>query len=198
MSDLSDVEQADTGLLELAELVLRDAGYHVTSDRAEGAPVLLAENRDNVAVVTAQVAIDGLIESDPGLSRLLNARLDQVAPGSKRWDAFAVLLCAQGAGQEQTEALSEISYNLRQVRRLVRVEVEPTKAAVSRALRPLLPLPESPHSGALKDPMKELQALLLADGIDPDVLTSVITDFAIRIGQSIVTEDDLLNLEDAR
>ena len=192
MSQRSGSPRTDVGLLELAELVLRAAGYQVFFDDVDHEPILLAENRDNVAVIAAPVAIDGLIDSDPAVSRLLNGRLDHVQPGSKRWDAFAVFLCAQCAGQDQTEALSEISNNLRQVRRLVRVEVEPTKAAVSRALRPLLPLPESPHSGVLKDPLKELEALLIADGIDRDVLDSVLTDFLIGVGLSVVAEDDEL------
>ncbi|WP_162602361.1 hypothetical protein [Nocardioides daejeonensis] len=180
---------ADLGLLELAELVLTESGYSVFYDTVDGEAVLLAENQDNIAAVAAPVAIDGLIDVHPSVSRLLSTRVAEAGPASKRWDTFAVLLCAQGAAREQTEALANITNNLRQVRRLVRVEVEPTKAALSRALRPLLPLPEPPHYGALREPLKELENLLRADGIEQDLITSVLTDFALGLGRDESSDD---------
>ncbi|WP_310964898.1 hypothetical protein [Nocardioides terrisoli] len=179
MSDSSGAIGTDSGLLELAEMVLRDAGYELTSDAADDEPVLLAENHDNVAVVTAPITLERLLDADSSLTRFLVERLATTDPGRKRWDAYVVFLCAQPGTPNQTETLSGVSNNLRKVRRLLRVGVEPTTAGVSRALRPLLPLPTLSRPTAIADPLQELESFLLADGIEPEVLHAALTDFLI-------------------
>jgi hypothetical protein len=172
----------DPGLLELARVVLEHDSYTVTDVPATGGTVLLAEDENNVVVVAAVISPPQIIDVEPLVSRVLTERLVEAHVPEKRWDGYVVLLCAQTADSDQTEALAGLANNLRQLRRVVRVGVEPTRAAVSRALRPLLPLPTPVSSGALTDPLELLRGRLLRDGLDPEAVHDVLEDFKIDAG----------------
>lgn len=185
-------ELTDFGLLDLAETVLAGAGYEIQRSRVGLESVLLVENDENVALIAAPVTLDHLFEMEPEVSRVLSERLVAGPPNRKRWDAFVVFLCAQSASSEQTEPISDLVNNLRFARRLVRIAVEPTKAAVSRSLRPLLPLPAASIS-QLEDPLRELQRTLVRDGLDPALVETALQDFEVLAPPVAddLAEDDL-------
>jgi hypothetical protein len=67
---------------------------------------------------------------------------ERVSPdaGAKRWDAYLVLLSPTTLGGDaMPESVTEIIYNTNFFRRIVRWNVQPDEASLSRALRSFLP-----------------------------------------------------------
>src|ERR1700681_1449534 len=172
----------DTELLDLGQLVLQQAGYTVVRASIEGAPYLVGEDQDNVVVVAAVVTVDDVFAIQPGLSRALVERWAGSAADSKKWDGFVIVLTAASPDDTTTEALFSLTYNLHQVRRLVRVGVEATNAGVARSLRPVLPLSQSISETALSDPLTALEHRIVADGLDADDAALAISTFRAQAG----------------
>lgn len=187
----------DDELLALAGEVLRRSEYVVGRVRDQEIPALIAENADNVLAVTATVTVDAAILAEPILSRLLVQQMGGHDLDGKRWDGYVALLTAQNARTAITGPLFGIAYNLRHVRRLVKVGVEPTLAAVERALRPVLSLPTPPSADELADPLALLRARLIQQGIDREAVESSFARFqAVRMPYVIEEEDDSRTLDD--
>src|SRR5687767_13156711 len=120
-TDVVDVE-----LLDLAAGVLVDAGYSVTRTTEHGIDLLLAEDADNVVAITAVTSTDAIFDAEPAVTRALASRFAGPGEAPKRWDAYAVLLTSSTPDDAKAEALFSLSYNLKQVRRIVRVGVDAT------------------------------------------------------------------------
>jgi len=171
--------RSDDELLELAEVVLKDVGYAIERRYVEGRELLFAENADNVLALASMVTIPQLLEWEPLVSRALSARLANTDAGSKLWDAYIVLICAQQSDEELTDDLTEVTHNLRNLRRIVKVGVVPTNAGIARALRPLLPLPPPSSQSTLIDPLEQMRDLLERDRIDPQLVDEALEGFQI-------------------
>ena len=185
---MQPVSESDPGLLELARVVLEQEGYKVTTVPSTGDKVFLAEDENNVVAVAAVISPPQIIDVEPVVSRVLTERLVEAHVPEKRWDGYVVLLCAQPADSELTEALAGLTNNLRQLRRVVRVGVDPTRAGVARALRPLLPLPTPVASGTLTDPLELLRGRLIRDGLDPAAVADVLEAFKIDAGSPLLED----------
>ena len=183
------VAEGDAGLLDLARVVLEGARYRVTAALSAEPPVLLAEDENNVVAVTAVLSPEQIVVVEPSVSRVLSERLVQAQVPEKRWDGYVVLLCAQRADTEQSRVLAELANNLRQLRRVIRVGVQPTHAAVARALRPLLPLPTPVLGATLDDPLDALSERLIRDGLPADAVAEVVEAFRIDVGVSLLDEE---------
>ena len=168
---------ADTELLELGQLVLKEAGYTAALASINGLPYLLAEDRDNVVVLAAVLGIDDIFAIEPALSRVLVDRLAGGTSDSKKWDGYVVVLTGRRPDDATTDALFSLTYNLRQVRRLIRVGVEATNAGVARSLQPVLPLRQVAGEAALGDPLAALEHRIIADGLDEKEVARAISTF---------------------
>jgi hypothetical protein len=173
----SQAAAADTELLGLAGLVLRDSGYTVEDGATNGLPYLVAEDLDNVLVAGAVVAIEDVFAIEPTLRRVLLARLGGARAESKKWDGYVVILTSTRPDESMSEALFDLTYNLSEARRLVRVGVEPTTADVARSLRAVLPLTKPSVDGGLVDPLTALEKRLVADGLGRDEVAEAIAGF---------------------
>lgn len=171
--------RSDDELLELAQVVLESAGYATERSYVEGRDLLLGENADNVLALASLVTVPQLLQWEPLVSRALSERLAEADAGSKRWDAYIVLICAQQSSEELTDDLTEVTHNLRNLRRIVKVGVEPTNAGIARALRPLLPLPPPSSQSTLIDPLERMRDLLERDGLDPQRVDEALEGFQI-------------------
>lgn len=180
MSDFLSDFLSDESLLELADFVLESAGYAVMRLSTSDMTASIAENDNNIVIVAALVSPEDLVEAEPVVARQLTEKLVARDVGAKKWDAYVVLLSAQRASDDQTESLANLANNLRRVRRVIRVGVEPTRAAVSRALRLLLPLPEPPTERAIADPLELMRERLLIDGVDPNVVQTALEVFRLE------------------
>jgi hypothetical protein len=166
----------DDDLLRLAGQVLIRAGY-TTIPPGSAIPAILAENADNVVAVTATITVEDTVRAEPILSKLLTAQMGAKSLDGKRWDGYVVLLTSQAAPEATAEPLFGIAYNLRHVRRLVKVGVDSTLAGVQRAIRPVLPLPKPPAADELTDPLTLLRDRLLQRGLDAAAVDASIARF---------------------
>ena len=174
---MTDHVTSDDELLAIADTVLTLDGYFTLPASVANVPVLFAEDQDNVLVVAALITTQDVLQAEPDISKALTARLGSVDPGPKRWDGYVVLLTAQQSQDDAVEDLFHLTYNLHQIRRIVRVGVTPTIAGVERALRALLRLPEATGGGVIADPLGAMQSRLIADGLDSDVVGEAMTAF---------------------
>jgi hypothetical protein len=167
----------DSEILELLLVVLNDVGYETETVAADNVPLVLAENLDNVVAATAMTTVADLIRVEPMLSRLLVDRLGGARADGKRWDGYVILLTTQPANLEKSETLFGVTYNLRHVRRIVRIGIEPTVAGIARALRPVLPLVHSASADSAFDPLVTLAQRLMTDGVDPESVQRAVARF---------------------
>lgn len=167
----------DTELLELAEVVLHQSGYTVAPLSTDGVSYLLAEDQDNVIVLTTVVSVDDVFAVEPALSRALSGRLASAPAESKKWDGYVIVITSTRPDDSMTEALFSLTYDLNQARRLVRVGVEATTAAVARSLRAVLPLSEPTSEAGLLDPLTALERRLVADGLSTEEVAGAIAAF---------------------
>lgn len=177
MTAPSEIAFVDSELVELAEVVLRQAGYAVERGAVEGMPYLLAEDQDNVITATAVLSADDVQRIEPALTRALVERLSDSSLESKKWDGYVVILSSTRPDDDATGALFNLTYNLNQVRRLVRVGIEPTTASVARGLRAVLPLSQTRVDAISIDPLAALQDRLIADGLDAQQVEQALTHF---------------------
>jgi hypothetical protein len=185
-----DPSLADTELVDLAQVVLGEADYVVRRELINGTPYLLAEDPDNVVVLGAVIDVADVLAIEPVLSEILVKRLAEGTAESKKWDGYVVILTSTRSDEDTTEALFSLTYNLSQVRRIVRIGVDATKAAIARGLRPVLPLRESTGDSALTDPLTALEERLIADGLAPAQVDQAMADFRAQAPSGIAFADD--------
>lgn len=179
-TDNTDEEVAvDAQLFEILVMMLTDAGYVSQHMTVAGLICVMAESRDNIVLATTAVTVRDLVLAEAVLSRALVARISEAPTGSKRWDAYVAVLTSQAAEAGQRETLFGLTYNLRHVRRLVKIGVDPTLAGVRRALRPLLPLAST---GSLTSvdayPLQMLAQRLVDDGLESATVNRAVAQFS--------------------
>lgn len=186
------ISETDFELLELAVITLAAVGYETTIEGTGKSQMLFAENGLSAIAVGASTTVEGLLEMEAVLSGQLIARIETRRIPDRRRDGYVVLLTAQPAESQQSEALFGMTYNLRHVRRVVRASVEPTTAGVARALRPVLPLLSRPNTQLILDPLDSLKRRLIEDGLDPQIVARAIALFrsGAHRGTPDVSEDD--------
>jgi len=154
-------------LLAPAALVLRRHDFRTRPVASSGSqPMLLAEDPLFLIGIVEFVGASDLPSVEAGASTQL---ADYVADaGAKQWDTYLVLLSA-AAGTERgwSEDVTDILYNTRYLRRMVRWGVVPTESSLSSALRPFLSLPLPSTPGPI-DPIQRLVNELPSHGVDTE------------------------------
>jgi len=163
----------DEVLVELENVVLRQAGYLVQLESADGINYLLAEDKDNVITASAVLTTESIQLVESVLTRVLIEQMSDHSLEAKKWDGYVVILSSSRPNDEETRSLFNMTYNLNQVRRVIKMGVDPTAASVSRGLRAILPLDVGRDEVILSSPLVALRARLLADGMSPDQLNGV-------------------------
>ncbi len=166
--------------MELMQHVLSNAGYSTRTDGTQEPLSLVAENADNFVVAIATPTVADLVRAEPVVTARLVELLIAGGASNKKWDGYAVLLTNQPAQQELTELLFGLTYNLRQVRRLIKVGVEPTLAGFARALRPVLPMGNEARAEMARDPLTALEETMVTAGADPGLVGHTFADFRAR------------------
>jgi hypothetical protein len=167
----------DLDVLNLARIVLRSADYRTSIAGIDAQQILIAEGGTAVVVVAAAATVERLLNLEPQATSHLIERLGERSVPDRRRDGYLFLLSAQPAEASQAEALFNVTYNLRHVRRIVRVGIEPTAAGIARAMRPVLPLITRMSTVAMVDPLSELESRLVEDGLDERIVREAVTKF---------------------
>ncbi len=170
--------EPDLELLDLASINLGKSGFECSRLEIDGVPALTALSQFGFLFVASFLTVDAMLTAEPRfsgeLARLLTTN-DELA--RTRWDGYLVLLTSQNAEAHHSQSLFAVAYNLRQVRRLLKVGVEPTITGVGRALRPVLPLVVPQYLKASLNPLTALEERLLRDGFDAEQLTVALRRF---------------------
>lgn len=189
-NDSAGIAHVDDQLFEILGMTLADAGYAIEPTSADGIPAILAENPDNVVLATATLTVRDLVVAEAALSQALVGRVSDASAGSKRWDGYVAVLTRQTAEVDARDTLFALTYNLRHLRRLVKVGVDPTIAAVRRAMRPLMPLGADTSVPSLSiSPIDSLIDRLLRDGIEEEVIQRALARFKTTGFDNAAEED---------
>lgn len=164
-------------LAEKAQDLLTQAGFDTrTQVLANQADVLLAENDYAVAAVLSAKSWKDVSGRLPDLQvAVANWAADRDA-GAKQWDLYLILLLSDVLDDSELSSATDLTSDLRFVRKIVRAGVKPENAEIRKALAPLLPL-EPPTRGELLSPMEELERRLPAHGLTPAMVESALAEF---------------------
>lgn len=179
---------SDLDLVGLARIALNAAQFQTSIVDVDGLQLLVADGKSTVVVVATTARVDQLLDVEPVAIRPLVERLEPRSVPDRRRDGYLFLLTTQLADANQAAALFGLTYNLRHVRRLVRVGVEPTAAGVARALRPVLPLLTRVSTFKVMNPIVELEHRLIEDGLDPRIVRDAVDRFRFSDAAGHVTE----------
>lgn len=165
LSDRTEPEGPESErLLSLAAYLLEQAEFRtrkVLTPRGRG--MLIAENPLFVLGIQEFTDLSDLEGTEPDGSLFLAEML--ASAGGKRWDAYLVLLSqTTGRDTSASSTITEVVYNTRYLRRLVRLNVLPTEDHVLNALRPFFPLRSSRSAGP-RDPVEMLGRGLVENGV---------------------------------
>lgn len=172
-------------LLSSAAEVLGAEGFDLKSLTTDNlaSPMLLAENEYFILGLSAfgdaqeLAAVEGA--AAVGLAEAV------IESGSKRWDLYLVLLTeSESQDDAMSEVVTEILYNTRYLRRVVRWDVSAVGEFMRFALRPFLPLP--PHRAAgdmVEDPLRELWERLPLHGVAHDQVRKAIAQWESAEGR---------------
>ena len=170
-------------LLAPAALVLRRHGFRTRLMASHDThPILLAENS---LFLVGVVEFSGAYDL-PSIEAATSTQLaDQVAAaGPKHWDAYLVLLSAAAATDRGwSEDVTDILYNTRYLRRIVRWGVIPTESSLSSALRSFLPLPPPSAAGPI-DPIQRLIDELPTHGVEAEKAETALAQWRVSGGRS--------------
>ncbi len=166
MGNSTVTDRSSDGLLAAASLVLRGKGFTVGSSSAAGTgqQLLLAENDLFVIGLVEFASPDELPVLEGSATIELAEHL--ASAGAKRWDAYLVLLTSLPAGNQQMSAtVTDILYNTRYVRRIIRWGLAADPDVVAVALRPFFPLSAVYGGTPASDPVRQLADRLPAHGV---------------------------------
>lgn len=97
-------------------------------------------------------------------------------PSPRSWDLYLVVAIPQAASQTEDLLREQIEHDTRYARKFVLTGDATHTDAVTRALRPLLPLRISSNV-TLSDPLDALRTELLGDGIEADLVDQALASY---------------------
>ncbi len=169
-------------LLEVASRVLAGNGFTVATEVLDvsSTPWLLAENDLFIVSVAAGLAMEDLRRIEPVAAQALLDRVASSAAGTKRWDAYLVLIAPQRADNAvHARQLIDLQYDTRGLRRLVALDVQPTNEDVKRVLRPFIPLPPT-QPDTVDDAFNDLREQLVVNGVTRSEAERMVNAFLDR------------------
>lgn len=157
----------DPSLVALARRVLATRGFRVDETGLPGlgdTPWVLAESELFILGVVAGRGLQDLQVLESHAAAALGELVGRSNLGSKRWDAYLVLLASGDSEKRGQRAVVDLQYNTRALRRIVALGVSPDEESVRAALSTFMPLPE-PRAGGITSAFDELIEQLVVNGI---------------------------------
>ncbi len=166
--------------------ILRDAGFDVQIYLLEkdSDPIVLAENAYYVIAFQVFDLWSDLTDSVGRIEMDFSALISQHTDTPKVWDAYMILVCRSNIhGKQEFNELSDMLYNTRYTRKIVRYGFEDSISKLSEVARPFVSLREARSSAKGRDPLRLLEAKMIESGLDSkdrDTLHRLITIFRDR------------------
>jgi hypothetical protein len=182
---MTDPATPREALLEAAGHVLERAHFAVRIESLTGSDQawLLAENELFALGAIEGETLDDLERVESTAAQALLSRFGNLERGAKRWDAYLLLLTPQSWSSLDDRNRVEFVYNTRGIRRLIGAdliadETGDIREAVTRVLRPFLPLGE-PLGGALADLDDALINSLVVNGVEREDAQRYVAAFRV-------------------
>lgn len=174
-------EYGGAELLTEAGRILNEQGFSVASEVLEviDRHWLLAENDLFILAIVPGSNLDDLCGVESYATAELLARIESKNAGSKRWDAYLVLMAQQGVDTDSAQQLMDLEYDTRGVRRLIATKTRPTPDNVRRALQAFMPLTRL-VVGPDADAFEALEEQLRIHGVEADEARDMVAAFRSR------------------
>ncbi len=131
----------DDERLAIAADLLGEADFLIQRFDSLGHEQLYAENAYFVVAVTSVASLPEISAAEMQLTEDLLKIANERELGPRRWDLYSIVLCESDVRRgDSVGILFELTYDTKYVRRIVRVGVKPTTAALREALRMFMPI----------------------------------------------------------
>lgn len=168
-----------TSLREYFGRTLREARFDVyTAPIVKDAdPVVLAENPYYVIAFQAFDSWSKLIENYEQIESALSHLMEKHPKTPKVWDAYLVLVCRTELYKpEEFDELSDLIYNTRYTRKIVRVGVADL-TTIDEVVKPFLHLEKARIRARERDPLRILGDKIVKAGLDKTLVDKTVTVF---------------------
>lgn len=141
-------------------------------------PVVIAENPYYLIAFQIFDAWDQLLASTPSIELALWRLLEASPETHKTWDAYLVLACrGELTLSDEYNQLSNLVYDTRRTRKIVRVNVGDRLTEIDDAVRPFTALEQARVAARDRDPLSLLAQRLEASGFESALIRRVVTTF---------------------
>lgn len=130
-------------------------------------PLVLAENPYYIIAFQVFDIWDELVKAAGRVELALSDLITKSAPTDKTWDAYLVLVCRnQLHGYEELNELSNLIYDTRFTRKIVRAGLGNSLDQVKEAVRPFISLERARYTAKHRNPLDLLEDKLVESGWD--------------------------------
>lgn len=168
---------------ELFAKTLSDAGFktkiwQLVSDID---PVVIAENSYYLIAFQVFDAWRELVDAASRVEMALSELITKAEASEKTWDAYLVLICrSQPHGYDELNELSNILYDTKYTRKIVRAGLGESLEKVIEVAKPFISLEKARYSAKHINPLELLEEKLVQTGWDHDEIKKLITVFNER------------------
>lgn len=168
-----------TSLREYFSRILQEARFdvYIAPIVKDSDPVVLAENPYYVIAFQAFDSWSRLIENYEQIEMALSQLMEKHPRTPKVWDAYLVLVCrAELYKPEEFDEFSDLIYNTRYTRKIIRVGVGDL-TTIDEVVKPFLHLEKARIRARERDPIKILGDKMVKAGLDEKLVNKLLTVF---------------------
>lgn len=168
----------DTFARTLSEAGFQTKAWQIVTDME---PLVLAENPYYIIAFQVFDIWDELVKAVGRVELALSDLITKSAPTDKTWDAYLVLVCRnQLRGYEELNELSNLIYDTRFTRKIVRAGLGDSLEKVKEAVKPFISLEKARYTAKHRNPLDLLEDKLVESGWDRHEIGKLKTVFKER------------------
>lgn len=175
----SSFRQYATSLFERSGFATRQASVPDQYD-----PVLLAENAYYLVAFQVFGNWNQLSSSISNVQAYMADLVARAEGSSKVWDTYLLFVCRSQLEPEEANALAELSYDVRNTRKIIRAGIGDEITSLDEVVRPFQSLREAQVSAKEREPLILLRNSIIDNGEDPAEVDRLI-DMYNTIGEII-------------
>lgn len=164
MTILTSDSFRDTFARTLSEAGFQTKAWQIVTDTE---PLVLAENPYYIIAFQVFDIWDELVKAAGRVELALSDLITKSAPTDKTWDAYLVLVCRNELhGYEELNELSNLIYDTRFTRKIVRAGLGDSLEKVKEAVKPFISLERARYTAKHRNPLDLLEDKLVESGWD--------------------------------
>jgi len=164
---MSEITPSHTNFKDYFATILKEAGYDVrTWELVAGLePVVLAENPYYLIAFQVFDLWSNLVEAAGQIELALSDIIGKHKETAKVWDAYMVLVCrTQLHGIEQFNQFSNLTYDTRHTRKIIRAGLGDSLTRLDEIARPFISLTKVRSTAKGRDPLRILGDKMIESG----------------------------------